>query len=100
MCRCINDEVISLPSPVRYGNVAMLTAPPWSDASVQFVHGWPRKLCQHVRHGGVKRGNIIAASKASNSCLRRFALFDVATNVAAHVMEGVGLSLARLLSCR
>lgn len=85
----------------RYGNIFILGAPSWSEVSVQLVHGWPRKLSKHVSHGGVTKGNIIAASRASNACILRFGLrFDVASLVAKHVIQSVGLSLAQLLTCR
>lgn len=79
--------------------MAVLTAPKWSDASVQFVHGFPRRLVVED-HGGFLAGNIIAASRATNLCLRRMAVAGCACNISGQAVEGVGLSLSRLLSCR
>ena len=83
----------------RFGNVAILTAPPWSDAAVQLTHGWPRRLVA-AEHGGFLPGNIIACSRATNLCLRRLALSDVAANISQQAIEGVGLSLSKLLNLR
>lgn len=83
----------------RFGNVAIWSAPKWSDASVQFTHGFPRRLIAE-QHGGFLPGNVIACSRASNLCLRRMAVGDVACNISRQAIEGVGLSLSKLLSCR
>ena len=77
-----------------------MTAPIWSDASVEFTHGFPRRLLRHTSHGGFLPGNIIACAKASNLCIRRLGIFDIASTVPKHAIEGVGLSLAKLLTCR
>ena len=77
----------------------IFTAPRWSPASVQFVHGYPRRLVE-ADHGGFLPGNIIVASSASNRCLRRMAVCDVACLVSASSIQGVGLTYAKLLSLR
>ena len=79
--------------------MAILTAPKWSDAAVQFTHGFPKRLVSEP-HGGFVKGNVIACSRATNLCLRRLAIADVACNISQQAVEGVGLSLAKLLSCR
>lgn len=84
----------------RFGNVAIWGAPAWSEVAVQMVHGWPRKLSQHVPHRGIVPGNVIAASRATNMALRRFATLDVAANVRRSLVSGAGLTEARLHSCR
>ena len=77
----------------------ILGAPEWSPASVQFVHGFPRKLVQ-APHGGFVPGNIIVSSKATNLSIRRMAICDVASLVSRVCIEGVGLSVGRLTNLR
>jgi len=78
----------------------ILGSPPWSGVSPEFTHGFPRKLLGKTSHGGFLRGNLTVTAKATNLCLRRLAVKDVAANISRQLVEGVGLSLARLLSCR
>ncbi|KAL9977891.1 hypothetical protein ACROYT_G015351 [Oculina patagonica] len=77
----------------------ILDAPEWSPASVQFTHGFPRRLIQ-AKHGGFVPGNIIVTAKASNLSLRRLAILDVASLVGLASIAGAGLSLGRLLNLR
>ncbi len=74
-------------------------APSWSPASVQYTHGFPRRLIAES-HGGFLPGNIIVSAKASNLCLRRLSVCDVASLVSRLSVSGVGLSYARLLNLR
>ena len=74
-------------------------APPWSLASAQLTHGWPRKLTSQS-HGGFLPGNITVCAKATNLTLRRLAVCDVACLVSKQTTEGAGLSRARLLNLR
>lgn len=78
----------------------VLGAPLWSPAAPQFAQGFPSKLLQNTSHKGLLRGNIIVVSRASGECLRRMAIKEIAGNIASHAVQGVGLTLARLLSCR
>ena len=55
-----------------------LTAPAWSPASVQFTHGFPRRLIQ-AEHGGFLPGNIIVTAKASNLAIHCMSVLDVAS---------------------
>ena len=77
----------------------ILTAPSWSPASVQFVHGYPRRLVD-ASHGGFLPGNIIVAASASNLCLRRMAICDVARLASSRSVQGVGLTYAKLVNLR
>jgi hypothetical protein len=74
-------------------------APGWSDASVQFTHGFPRRLIQ-AEHGGFLPGNVIVTAKASNLAIRRMAVFDVASLISSLSIGGVGLNVGRLLNLR
>ena len=74
-------------------------APHWSAASVQFTHGFPRKMISES-HGGFLPGNITVTSMATNLTLRRLAVCDVASLVSRISTEGSGLSFARLLNLR
>lgn len=76
-----------------------LNAPAWSPASVQFTHGFPRRLIQ-AEHGGFLPGNIIVTAKASNLAIRRMSVFDVASLLGRQSIAGAGLSLGRLLNLR
>lgn len=76
-----------------------LNAPPWSPASVQFTHGFPRRLIQ-AEHGGFLPGNIILTAKASNLAIRRMSVLDVASLLGRQSIAGAGLSLGRLLNLR
>ena len=78
----------------------ILGAPAWSAASPQFTHGFPRRLCGGANHGGFLPGNIVVTSRATNECLRRLAVKDVACNISTQAIEGVGLSRAALLNFR
>ena len=74
-------------------------APSWSAASVQYTHGFPRRLVAES-HGGFLPANITITSKASNLSLRRLAICDVAALVSRQCISGAGLSMARLLNLR
>ena len=39
----------------NFGNVMFLLAPPWSDISVQFMHGYPRRLIEVCHRGPASR---------------------------------------------
>ena len=52
-----------------FGNVMVLNAPHWSDVSVQFMHGFPRRLIVD-HHRGVLSGNITVAARISNQAIR------------------------------
>ena len=80
--------------------MAIWGAPAWSEVAVQMVHGWPRKLSRHVPHRGVVPGNVIPASRATNSAFKTFATLDVAANVSRSLVSGAGLTEARLHRCR
>ena len=77
----------------------IFNAPPWSPASVQFTHGFPRRLID-AEHGGFLPGNVIAAAAASNLCLRRLAVCDVASLISKRWISSAGLSYGRLLNLR
>ena len=74
-------------------------APPWSLASPQLTHGFPRRLISQS-HGGFLPGNITVTAKATNLTLRRLAVCDVACLVSRATTSGAGLSRARLLNLR
>ena len=80
--------------------MAVWGAPAWSEVAVQLVHGWPRRLSQHVAHRGVVPGNVIAASRATNMAFRQFGTLDVAANISKGLVSGAGLTEAKLYSCR
>lgn len=91
---------LSLPPPSsRFGNVMILGSPPWSPTSLEFTHGFPRKLVDDD-HGGFLPGNVILTAQATNRCLRRLAVCDVACLVSRLSVEGVGLSYSSLLNLR
>ena len=73
--------------------------PSWSAASVQYTHGFPRRLVAES-HRGFLPGNITVTSKASNQSLRRLAICDMAAIVSRQCIGGAGLSRARLLNLR
>lgn len=77
----------------------ILSSPEWSLTSVQFTHGFPRKLVE-ARHGGFLPGNVIVTAAATNHCLRRLAVCDVASLISKCSVAGVGLSYARLVNLR
>lgn len=77
----------------------ILSSPDWSPTSVQFTHGFPRKLVD-ARHGGFLPGNVVLTAQATNRCLRRLAVCDVACLVSKCSVAGVGLSYSRLLNLR
>lgn len=52
-----------------FGNVMILDAPHWSDISVQFMHGFPRRLIPY-HHRGILSGNITVAARISNQAIR------------------------------
>ena len=52
-----------------FGNVMILDAPHWSDISVQFTHGFPRRLIPY-HHRGFLSGNITVAARISNQAIR------------------------------
>ena len=54
-----------------FGNVMFIRAPSWSDLSVQFTHGYPRRLIT-ASHAGIVPGNLTMAAKISNQAIRRF----------------------------
>lgn len=83
----------------RFGNIMIWGAPSWSPASVQFTHGFPRKMIAEA-HGGFLPGNVIVSAAASNLCLRRMAVCDVASLVGQLSVAGVGLNYASLLNLR
>ena len=56
----------------NFGNVMFLLAPHWSDISVQFMHGYPRRLIE-VSHRGLLAGNITVAARISNQAIRSLA---------------------------
>jgi len=74
-------------------------APEWSLASVQYTHGFPRRLIP-AEHGGFLPGNIILTAKASNLAIRRMSVMDVASLLGRQSIAGAGLSLGRLLNLR
>ena len=74
-------------------------APSWSPASLQYTHGFPRRLIQ-AEHGGFLPGNIIVTAKATNLAIRRMAVMDVASLLSRQSIAGAGLSLGRLLNLR
>ena len=74
-------------------------APSWSAASVQYTHGFPRRLVAES-HGDFLPANITITSKASNLSLCRLAICDVAAVVSRQCISGAGLSMARLLNLR
>ena len=77
----------------------ILNAPKWSPASVQFTHGFPRKMIL-APHAGFLPGNIIVTAKASNLSLRRLAICDVASLVSRASVAASGLSGGRLVNLR
>ena len=84
---------------LRFENVMILNAPEWSPASVQFTHGFPRRLVQ-AAHGGFLPGNVIVTARASNMSLRRMAVCDIASLVSQISIANSGLSCGRLLNLR
>lgn len=74
-------------------------APEWSLASVQFTHGFPRRMIQ-AAHGGFLPGNVIVTSKATNLSLRRMAVQDVASLVSKISISSSGLSAGQLVNLR
>lgn len=74
-------------------------SPPWSQATPQFTHGFPRRLVAES-HGGFLPGNVTVTAKATNLTLRRLAVCDVACLVSRGTTAGSGLSRARLLNLR
>lgn len=52
-----------------FGNVMIQNAPHWSDISVQFMHGFPRRLIPY-HHRGLLSGNITVAARISNQAIR------------------------------
>lgn len=77
----------------------ILTAPEWSPCSVQFTHGFPRRMID-AEHGGFLPGNIIVAAKATNMSLRRMAICDVASLVSHTSVAGTGLTVGQLSNLR
>ena len=83
----------------RFGNVMMLTAPPWSDISAQFMHGFPRRLVAEA-HGGILPGNLTIAAKISNQAMRSLSTGDIAAFISRPMVQGLGLTRAELMLAR
>ena len=84
---------------IRFDNVMIWAAPEWSPASVQYTHGFPRRMIEE-EHGGFQPGNIIVTAKATNLALRRMAICDVASLVSQVSVAGSGLAVGRLVNLR
>lgn len=83
----------------RFGNVMFLHAPPWSDISAQFTHGFPRRLIREP-HGGILPGNLTVAARISNQAIRSLACGDVAAFASRDVVSGLGLTTSELVLAR
>lgn len=83
----------------RYDNVMIWQSPPWSQATLQFTHGFPRRLVAES-HCGFLPGNVTVTAKATNLTLKRLAVCDVACLVSRGTTAGSGLGRARLLNLR
>ena len=83
----------------RFGNVMALFAPLWSDVSVHFVHGFPRRLVEEP-HGGMVLGNVVVAARISNQAIRSLATGDVACFLSREVVRGLGLTTSELMLAR
>ena len=77
----------------------IMDAPDWSPVSLNFAHGFPRRMVQ-AEHGGFRPGNIIVTSKATNLALRRMAVCDVASLTSRASIAGSGLATGRLVNLR
>ena len=83
----------------RFGNVMALFAPSWSDLSVHFVHGFPRRLVTEA-HGGMVPGNLVVAARISNQAIRSLATGDVACFLSKEMVRGLGLTTSKLMLAR
>ncbi len=75
----------------RFDNVMIFTSPPWSEAAVQFCHGFPRALIS-AEHAGYTEGNIICTSKKSNSFVRAYAFRDIFSLASRSALSRTGLT--------
>ncbi|CAH3170893.1 unnamed protein product [Porites lobata] len=82
-----------------FGNVMFLKAPHWSDVSVQFMHGFPRRLIAD-HHRGLLRGNITVAARISNQAVRSLSAGDIAAFVSQTMVQGLGLTTSELMMAR
>ena len=89
--------IIIIMTIIRFDNVMIWVAPEWSPASVQYTHGFPRRMIEE-EHGGFQPGNIILTTKANNLALRRMAICDVASLVSQVSVAGSGLAVGCLIN--
>lgn len=83
----------------QFGNVMALFAPSWSDISVQYTHGYPRRLVSDS-HGGMVEGNLIVAARITNQAIRSLAVGDIAGFLSKEMICGLGLTTSELMLAR
>jgi hypothetical protein len=81
------------------GNVMVWGAPQWSDCSVQFTHGFPRKLVT-AAHGGYTEGNVTCTSRITNEMIRSTADGDIIAFCMRNNLQACGLHPAVVHQCR